>query len=300
MPHAVRAQDVASILFLGLAWGSSFLFIAVAVRSIPPLTLAAGRVLLAAAVMAAVVRATGERRPLGPRDWAMFLLIGLCGNALPFTLIGWGQARIASSLAAILIATVPLFTLAFAHAFTADDRLTPGKLAGMVLGLAGVLVLVGPGALLEMSSGVWGQLAVVGGALSFAATNLLASRLRTLPPAQVAAAVMLCAALWTVPASLAIDRPWTLSPAPVSVLALAALGLISTALASLVYFRLIARTRPTFVALSSYLMPAVGVMWGVALLGETFAPRALVAFALILAGIAAAGLARGRARPARR
>ncbi len=298
MQTSIRPLDIGYLLFLSLVWGSSFLFVAVSVETIPPLTLAAGRVVLAAAAMIVVLRAGGRRLPLEPRLWIIFLLIGLVGNALPFTLIGWGQVRIDSSLAVILISTVPLFTLMLAHLLTADDRMTPGKGAGIALGFAGVVLLLGPDVLTELGAGVWGQLAVVGGALSFAVTNMLARLLRDLHPTVISAGVLICAVFWTVPASLVVDRPWTLAPAWIGLLAACALGLISTAAANLVYFRLIARTRPTFVSLSNYLMPAVGVMWGVGLLGEAFTLRSFGALALILLGVAAAGIGARRRRPA--
>ena len=294
MSSHARPADFALLGFLGLLWGLSFLFVSVAVETIPPLTLAAGRIVLAALIMWGVVLAAGLKASLGARQWVLYAGIGLLGNAAPFVLIGWGQARIASGTAAILMATVPIFTLALTHVFTSDDRADLGKGMGMLLGLAGILVLTGGEALAGLDAHVWGQIAVVGGALSYAAANLLAGRAAAMPPRVSAAAVLSCGVFWSLPVSVAVDLPWTLTPSALSLGAALALGVFSTALGLLVFFRLLARTRPTFVASVNYVVPCVGVLWGALLLGESVSPRALVAMALVLAGIAALGLDKAR------
>jgi len=291
----IRPLHVVFLFFLGLAWGSSFLFTEIGIRTIPPATLAAARITGAALVLGLIAVGRGARPPRELRFWLYFLLAGMNGNAVPFILIGWGQVRIDSSLAAILLATTPLFTLLLAHFFIHDDRLSGRKTVGVALGFVGVVLLVGAGALATIGAAVWGQLAIVGAALSFAVTYLWARHLRALPPTISSAAALASAALWAVPASLIVDRPWTLTPSAESLLAAAALALFSTAAANVVFFWLVSQTRASFVSLTNYIIPAVGVMWGVTLLGETITWQALIALAVIMAGLALSSTARERA-----
>ncbi|MDJ0950024.1 MAG: EamA family transporter [Alphaproteobacteria bacterium] len=276
------------LFFLGSAWGSSFMFIKIGIGSIPPVTLAAARVLIGAALLAAIARAQGRHFPPIGRVWLLFLLIGLTGNALPFALIGVGETLIDSALAAVLIATVPLFTMCLAHFFAADDRLSAGKILGLVLGFSGVVLLIGPDALAGAQADVLGAAAIVGAALGYAVTNIAAQQARRLPAVVAGACTLACAALWAVPASLLLERPWTVSPGTDALLALLALTLVSTAAGNLVFFRLIARTGPSFVSFNNYLIPGMGVIFGTLFLGEEIGLRTLGALALILLGIAAA------------
>lgn len=274
------------------------MFTEIGVRTIPPMTLTAARIAGAALIIWLVAWRMGVALPRGARVWAVIALAGFNGNALPFALISWGQVRIDSSLAAILLATAPLFTLILMHFFTDDDRLNGRKALGIACGFAGVVILVGVDAFSVIGAGFWGQLALIGAAMSFALTYLWARLLRGLSPVATSAAVLLCSTLWSLPASLLVDRPWTLTPSLDSALAVLALAVLSTAAANLVFFWLVARTRPSFVSLTNYLLPLVGVMWGVLLLGESLPWRVLAAMAAILAGIALTSMI-PRARTAR-
>jgi drug/metabolite transporter (DMT)-like permease len=282
---------------LGLVWGSSFLFIELAVETIPPLTIAAGRLLVGAGVMTVFARGAGERLPTSPRVWAGFLLLGLIGNALPYMLVSSGQAYIDSSLTAILMATGPIFTVILAHVFTKDDRASPRKGVGILLGFAGVALLLGPAAWGGLDASLIGQLLATAGAFSFAVNNLLARLVRGQPPATSAAAALYCGTLWALPACLIFERPFAASPSAISILSVLALGVLSSALANVLFFRLSLIAKPSFVALTSYIMPAVAVIWGVLLLGETLSWRQIAALAVILLGIAVVG---GRLRLPRR
>lgn len=283
---AIRPVHVAWLLFLGFAWGSSFMFTAIGVRTIPPMTLTAARIVGAALMLWIVAWRMGLEVPRGARIWGLIALAGLNGNALPFALISWGQVRVDSSLAAILLSTAPLFTLPLMHFLTSDDRMDARKSLGIALGFAGVVMLIGVDALSEISGGFWGQLALVGAAMSFALTYLWARLLRAMSPVAVSAWVLLGSSLWSLPIALVVDRPWTLAPSQESVLAALALAVLSTGAANLVFFWLVSQTRPSFVSLTNYLLPAVGVMWGVLLLGESLPWRTLAALAVIVAGIA--------------
>jgi drug/metabolite transporter (DMT)-like permease len=292
--------DYLLLLTLAAIWGSAFAFIKVAVESLPPLSVAAGRITLAAVVLSIIawLRGLGKRPrlSLAAAPWGVFLAMGVLGNSLPFFLIGWGEVRIDSALAAILMAVMPLSTLLLAHLFTADEPLTARKLAGIVVGFAGLVVLVGPGVLAGLGGDVIRQLAVTGGAFCYALAAVIARRASGLPPDLVAAGVMVAATLVIAPLSLALDRPWTLDPSAQSVVAVVVLGLIATALATLIYFRIIRACGAVFLSFINYLIPMFGVLFGVVFMSETFTAQAFAGLALILAGIAVATFR----RPARR
>lgn len=293
-----RLADYAMLLFLGLVWGSSFLFTGVAVKSMPPLTLAALRCLIGALVLLAAVRAMGHAIPRDPRAWLAYLVMGLTNSAIPFALITLGQARIESGLAAILITTVPIFTLALAHFFT-EDKTTPRKALGTFMGFCGIVLLIGPAALAGVSSSLAGQLLVVGGALCYAVTQVLVKRHRGGTPVVNAACSLTCSALWTVPMACLVEQPWHAAPTLEGIGALVALGVFSTGLSHVVFFLLIVRTGPSFVTLNNFISPPVGVAWGILLLGENPPWTAYVALAVILAGIAVAtSRPRGATAPA--
>jgi drug/metabolite transporter (DMT)-like permease len=280
---------IAYVLLLVLAaiWGSSFLFIKIAVAAIPPVTLVAARLVLAAAGMGLYLWAIGGRLPRDGAIWRDFVVIAIAGNVLPFALISWGEVVIDSGLAAILMAIMPLFSLTLAHFFTSDERLTPARLAGLCVGFAGILVLVGPDALAGLGREVLAQIAVAGGAISYAVSNVY-TRVRgvvALPAAVTSTGVLICAAVMAVPFSLIVDRPWHLMPSTDSLIALVVLALVCTSLAYLILFRLITTTGATFVAFINYLVPVFGVIWGAVFLRETVQPGAIAGLALILAGI---------------
>ena len=279
-------MEIALLLTLVTLWGSSFSFIKVAVETIPPLSVAAGRLLLGAAIVFVVARSRGFRFPADASLWARFFAIGLFGNMLPFTLIGWGEQVIDSGLAAILMAVMPLTTLLLAHLLTEDEKMTPPRVAGMILGFAGVVILVGPAVLKGLGGEALRQMAVAGGAMCYAVATVLAKRLPQKSLTANSAMALITATILTLPASLVIDRPWTISPSVESLGAVAVLGVFPTAIAIVVYFALLRRTGATFIALINYLIPVFGVVWGVILLGESVSLRALAALAVILSGIA--------------
>ena len=288
-------RHVMLLVVLAAVWGSSFMAIKVGVGTIPPLTLTAGRLVLAAALLYAFIRLGGHALPAPGPVWGQFLLIAVFGNGLPFALISWGEVRIDSGLAAILMAIMPLTTLVLAHLFVAAERMTAPRVLGVVLGFGGVVVLVGPDALAGLGGDVLRQLAVAGGAVCYAVAAIVARRLPPSDPAVCSAAVMICASLAVVPVALAVEEPWTVSPSAASLLALAYLGLAATAAASIVFFVLIAARGATFLSFINYLIPVMGVVWGVVLLDERLSSQGLAALVLILAGVAIASV-----RPRRR
>lgn len=218
----------------------------------------------------------------------MIGLAALSGNALPFTLITWGEERIDSGLAAILMAVMPLTTVVLAHFFTSDERMTSRKAIGVALGIVGLVILLGVDKLSGIGTDTVRQLAVAAAAVSYGINALITKRLLGLPRWSLVAGIMLASSAIMVPASLIVDHPWTLEPSMRSVLAIVVLGMVQTAIATLMMFALVRRQGASFFSQINFMVPLFGVMWGAFILAERPSANAYVALALILAGIAIA------------
>jgi drug/metabolite transporter (DMT)-like permease len=276
------------LVALSLLWGGSFFFTAVALRELPPLTVVLGRVALAALALLLLVGVSGQRLPRGLGPWGAFLAMGALNNLIPFSLIVWGQTQIASGLAAILNATTPLFTVLLAHLLTADERLTPGRLAGVFAGFAGVVLMIGPGALEGLGGAVLAQCACLAAALSYALAGIFGRRLRGHPPLVTAAGQVSMSTLLILPLALTLERPWTLPwPGAATWGALAGIALLSTALAYVIYFRILARAGATNLLLVTFLIPVSALALGGLVLGERLAPGQSGGMLLIALGHAA-------------
>jgi drug/metabolite transporter (DMT)-like permease len=277
------------LLALVAMWGSSFMFNRIAVASLPPLTVVAGRVGVAAIALIFIVYAMGRRLPLPGKDWWPYVVIALIGNAIPFYLITWGQQVVESALAGILMAVMPLATIVLAHFLIAGEHLTRQRAAGFALGFGGIVLLMGPAALAGIGGEavrIISQLAVLGGALCYALQSVL-TRLIVRGDVMVAAAgTLLVASVIVVPVALWLDRPWQLAPSMSSAAAVVWLGIGPTAVATILYFMLIRSAGPSFMSLVNYLSPGVAVMLGLLVMGETPSANAYFGLALILAGIA--------------
>ena len=283
-------RDWAMLLTLSLLWGGSFFFVAVALRALPPFTLVALRVVLAASCLLLVLRLAGLSLPRAPALWPTFLGLGLLNNVIPFSLIVWGQTQIASGLAAVLNATTPLATVLVAHLCTSDERLTANRLAGVLIGLAGVAVMLGPAALGGLGGPLLAQLACLGAALSYACAAVYGRRFARLgvAPFQTAAGQLLASTALLLPTALVIDRPWHLPmPGAEAWAAVACLALLSTALAYVLYFRLLRSAGAVNAQLVTFLVPVSALLLGVLVLGERLAPNQLAGMALIALGLAA-------------
>jgi drug/metabolite transporter (DMT)-like permease len=214
--------------------------------------------------------------------------MGLLNNVVPFSLIFWGQTQIASGLASILNATTPLFTVLVAHAATDDEKLTPARVLGVLTGMAGVAIMVGPGAFAGGGGATLAKIAVLGAAISYAFAAVWGRRFRGLPPVITAAGQLTASALVMVPVAILADRPWTLAmPSGRVVVALLALALVSTAAGYIVYFALLARAGATNVLLVTLLIPPSALLLGALFLAEHIEPRDLAGLACIAAGLAA-------------
>ncbi len=291
-----RTTDYALLLLLASIWGGSFTLIKLAVDSVPPVTITMARVAIGAIFFCAIVVATGRRLPRDRSTWGLALLGAVVGLALPFSLISWGEQRIDSGLAAILMAGMPLMTVLLAR-LVGDEPLTLPKLVGMAFGVAGLVILIGPEKLTTLGSDTLGQIAVLGASFCYAVNANVMRRISGEDPYAVSAAIMLCAAALLVPASLVLDAPWTLAPTGLAWLALITLGLFPTAVANLLLLALVRRQGAGFFSQINFLVPLFGVLWGVAILSERLPASALTALAVILAGIAISRGSIRRPRP---
>lgn len=278
------------LLTLSVLWGGSFFFVGVAVRELPPLTIVVLRVALAALALLLVLRVIGVRLPRGGKVWAAFFGMGMLNNAIPFSLIVWGQTHIASGVASILNATTPLFAVIVAHVLTADEKMSGGRLFGVLAGLAGVAVMIGGTALQALGLNVAAQLACLAAALSYAFAGVYGRRFRAMGIAPMATATgqVMASSLLLLPLMLAVDRPWTLAlPSAGTMAALAGLAILSTAVAYVLYFRILATAGATNLLLVTFLIPASAILLGILVLGETLQPKHMAGLALIALGLTA-------------
>jgi len=277
------------LLALVAMWGSSFMFNRIAVATLPPWTVVAGRIGIAALVLTAIVYALGRRLPPPGRAWLPFAVIAMIGNALPFYLITWGQQVVESALAGILMAVMPLATIVLAHFLIAGEHLTRQRAAGFAVGFLGIVLLMGPAALAGIGGEavrIISQLAVLGGALCYALQSVLTRLIVKGDVIVAAAGTLLLASSVVIPVALWLDRPWLLVPSTASAAAVVWLGVGPTAVATILYFMLIRSAGPSFMSLVNYLSPGVAVMLGLLVMGETPSANAYFGLALILAGIA--------------
>lgn len=293
-PSAERSGVAGSVwamlIALSLLWGGSFLFVGIAVRDLPPFTIVVLRVGLAALALWALLALAGGRMPRGATVWTAFLAMGLLNNAIPFALIVWGQTQIASGLAAILNATTPIFTVLVAHVLTSDERLSAAKGLGVVLGFLGAAIMIGGAALGGLGTAVWAQIAILGAALSYAFAGVYGRRFKAMgvTPLATAAGQVTGSTLLLLPLALVVDRPWSLPmPSGETAASVLALALLSTALAYLLYFRILAAAGATTLLLVTFLIPPSAILMGWLVLDEALELRHFAGLALILAGLAA-------------
>jgi len=289
--HArMTAAEWALLVVLSVLWGGSFLFVGVAVAELPPLTIVVARVALAAAALLLALRFMGVALPRERRVWVAFLGMGVLNNAIPFTLIAWGQSHIASGVASILNATTPMFTVLVAHALTADERATPRKLVGVLIGFSGVAVMTGADAMRSLGMDLAGQLAILAAAISYAFAGVYGRRFKAfgVEPIAAAAGMLTASTLMLAPLMVIVDRPWALpAPSGAGVAALVGLALISTSLAYILYFRILATAGATNLLLVTFLIPVSAILLGATVLGERLEVQHFLGMAAIGIGLAA-------------
>ena len=274
------------LIALSLLWGASFIFIKIAAADIPVFTLVFVRVALAALALHAVILASGRTYPGGLAIYGCYGLMGLLNNAIPFVLIVYATPRIGAGAASILNATTPIFTLIVAHLLTADEKITAGKAGGILLGFAGVVVMIGPKAFGGLSTEVLAALAMLGATLAYGFSGVVGRSFKDIDPVVSAACQLTASTLILAPLAIVVETPWHLAmPGAPAILSVLGFALLSTALAYILFFRIIARAGGTNVMLVTLLIPVSAVALGVAFLGETVTPADLGGMALISAGL---------------
>jgi drug/metabolite transporter (DMT)-like permease len=291
-PHAQRAMTATEwglLLLLSLMWGGSFFFIGVAVKGLPPFTIVAARVCIAATLLWLAAPLSGVSAAQLRRQAPALILLALLNNVAPFSLLTWSQTHLASGLVSILNATTPVFTVVVAHLFTVEEKLDPRRLGGALIGFAGVAAMIGPALLGGFADHLVAELAALLAALSYAAASVFARRFRRigLTPIEVATGQVTASSFVLLPLAGLVDTPWRLpAPGGAAIAAIVALGAVSTALAYVVYFRILAGAGAINVVLVTLLAPATAILLGAAILGESLAARDFLGLGLIALGLA--------------
>lgn len=286
--------DYALLALLSAMWGGSFMLIKVAVTDVPPATMTAARLLIAAVILFAFAMAYRDKITVGFSALWWIVLTGFFGNALPFTLIAWGEETVDASLTGILMGIMPITTLLLVHFLPEDEVLTSRKLIGCLIGLAGLVVLVGPAVLLRLGDDGIRQLAILGAAVSYSINAIVMKRLLNLPRRSAAALISLAGALIMIPIALWTEAPATLTPDTLSLISVLLLGIFPTAIATLVMFEVLHRQGAAFFGQVNFIVPVFGIAWAAVFLGERPELSAYIALGFILSGI---WFARGKTMP---
>ncbi|MEZ5648893.1 MAG: DMT family transporter [Alphaproteobacteria bacterium] len=291
--RTMTLQEWGLLLALSVLWGGSFFFAGIAIKELPPFTIVALRVSIAAIALHAILALQGMRLSTNGAVWRSFLVMGISNNVIPFSLIVWGQSHIASGLAAILNATTPLFTVVVAHLSTPDEKMSARRLLGTIIGFTGVTIMIGRTAISSIGMAPFdllAQLACLGAAISYAIAGVYGRRFKVLgiPPLMTATGQVTCSSLILIPLMLMVDRPWHLAlPEGYTIAALLGLALLSTALAYILYFKILSTAGATNLLLVTFLIPVTAIMLGVFVLGENLALQHLIGMGLIGMGLAA-------------
>jgi drug/metabolite transporter (DMT)-like permease len=275
------------LIVLATLWGASYTFIKIGVETIPPVTLIAGRTLVGALLLLALMRWRDLALPSDAVTWRRFLIQACLNSAIPFTLIAWGERWVDAGLATVLNSTAPIFTFLLTAVVTQHEPATARKLVGVASGLVGVCLIVGVEALSGLGQQLLASVAIVAATVCYAGAAIYGTSFKELNPILPAAGSLICGAAILIPASLVIDQPWTLMPSQASVLALIGLSVFSTALALVIYFRLVRTLGSVGVTSQAYLRVPIGVAISVTFLGETLTLTAWIGLACVVIGVAA-------------
>ncbi len=286
----MTSREWGMLLVLSVLWGGSFYFFGVAVTELPTFTIVFLRVGIAALGLHVILRVMGERMPADLGVWRAFFIMGFLNNLVPFSLIAWGQSHVASGLASILLATTPLFTVVVAHFLTADERLSGGRLAGIAAGIIGVVLLIGPEALDGLGFSLLAHIGLLGAALFYSFGSVFGRRFQRMGVTPVATATgqITASSVMLLPVALAVDRPWVLDmPSGGTWLAIAGLALLSTSLAYILYFRILATAGATNLMLVTFLIPVSAIILGTVFLAERLQAIHFIGMAVIGIGLGA-------------
>ena len=275
----------ASLLLLAMLWGGSFFLNEVALFDFPPLTMVMLRVWLAALCMLAVLKGQNKQLPRTLTAWRSLLIMGFLTNAFPFSLIVWGQVHVSGSVASILIATTPIFSAVLAHFFTVDEKMILNRFIGVLIGFCGVVVLLSPELLQDFSWRGYGLIAIITAAASYAASAVWAKRFNQVDPVVSTTGMLICSAIMLVPLAFSLENPLATRPSLISLGAVLMLGIASTAIAYMIFFRLIAVIGATNVTLVTYLMPVSAILLGAIFLDERLSITSIAGMGLIFSAL---------------
>ena len=281
-----RATELALLLLLATLWGASYTLIKLGVATIPPLTLIAARTLIAGLLLLLVLRWRGLTLPKDAANWRRFTVQACLNSVIPFTLIAWAEQSLDAGLATILSSTSPIFAFLLTFAVTRHEPVAGRKLFGVAAGLAGICLIVGVEALRGLGIEPVSQLAMVTATVAYAGAAIFGRGFKGLDPMIPAAGSLVCGAAILIPLSL-FDRPWTVAPSQSSMLALLGLAIFSTALAFVIYFRLVQTLGSVGTTAQAYLRVPIGVLLGVVFLGEALTPTAWIGLGCVVLGVAA-------------
>lgn len=291
----MKPSQLLQLLVLGLLWGSSYLFIKVAVEGIDPITLVVGRLVIGSAFLYLMLRSRGLQLSRDRTTWLHILAMSLFGIIAPQLLIAWSEQYVSSGVASILNATTPFFTLIFATGVFHTERFSSPKAAGLLVGFAGIAVMTGSGIFKLASSSAQGEVALLLSAVGYGVAFAYARRFLKGQPLVLASGQMMLSAALLIPGMLVFGHPTQMDMTPMRLVAWLALGTFSSGVAYILYYKLIAEIGATSASFGTYLIPIVGVFWGWLLLGEAVGPRTIAGVAMILVGLAiATGLRSGR------
>ena len=291
------------LILLSILWGASFFFMKVALAELPTFTIVFSRVCIASLALLVLIKVINLDFPVGIKIWRTFFIMGFINNLVPFSLLVWGMTEIASGLAAILNAMTPFFTILVAHFMTSDEQISTNKVVGVLLGLVGVVVLIGADALGGFSASLLAMLACLGAAFSYALAAIFGRQFKRLglQPSVGAFGQVTASSLLLLPVVIIVDSPWTLAMPGINTwLSIIALGLGSTALAYLLYFRILATAGATNIALVTLLVPISAILLGWLILGESLLANHFIGMAIIISGLLAIDGRLWSARKARR
>lgn len=281
------AVELALLLVLATLWGASYTFIRVAVATIPPITLIAGRTAIAGVLLLTIMHWRGLRMPRDIATWRRFLFQACLNSVIPWTMIAWGERTLDAGLATILNSTSPIFTFFLTLAISRHEALTSRKLFGVIAGMAGICLIVGVQAMAGFGEQLTAQIVTVAAAICYAGAAIFSRGFKGLDPMAPAAGSLMCGAAILISVGLVVEQPWTLAPSTNSLLALLALAVFSTAAAFVIYFRLIQTLGSVGTTAQAYLRVPIGVALGVLFLGEHLSPTAWIGLACVVIGVAA-------------
>ena len=292
------AGELALLFVLATLWGASYTFIRVAVATIPPITLIAGRTAIAGVLLLIIMYWRGLRMPRDAATWRRFLFQACLNSVIPWTMIAWGERTLDAGLATILNSTSPIFTFFLTLAVSRHEALTSRKLFGVVAGMAGICLIVGVQALAGFGEQLTAQIVTVLAAICYAGAAIFSRGFKGLDPMAPAAGSLLCGAIVLIPLGLVVEQPWTIAPSTNSMLALLGLAVFSTAAAFVIYFRLIQTLGSVGTTAQAYLRVPIGVALGVLFLGEQLSPTAWIGLACVVIGVAAMTIPARSVKPA--